>query len=103
MNSRLLTACVLSLLPLSSSAHVETIIVESVNPAIYGDRSFGNAGRYEYVTGRIRGSVNPDDTRNRIITDLFLAPRNAKGEVEYEATFSLLKPRDMSQASGLLL
>ena len=40
--------------------------------------------------------------RNEIITDIGLAPRNANGNVEYMATFFLVKPTDMSRSSGLL-
>src|SRR6185503_7003975 len=35
--------------------------------------------------------------------DLALAPINARGRVEYVATFALAKPVDMSRASGVLV
>ena len=63
----------------------------------------GPAGPYEIVRGRIHGEVDPADRRNRIIQDLALAPRNARGRVEYVATFALAKPVDLSKASGVLL
>jgi hypothetical protein len=37
-----------------------------------------------------------------VITDINLAPRNANGKVEYTTTFTLYKPVDMSNASGVL-
>ena len=43
------------------------------------------------------GELNPHDQHNRIIYDLELAPRNAGGNVEYIATFLLVKPIDMSK------
>ena len=37
-----------------------------------------------------------------MIQDIALAPRNANGNVDYMATFFIVKPIDMSKASGLL-
>jgi hypothetical protein len=42
------------------------------------------------------------DPKNAIIQDLSLAPVNARGMVEYSADFVMLKPKDMSKASGVL-
>jgi hypothetical protein len=70
-------------------------------PAL-GGLSFGDAGPYERIEGRVHGEVDPGDRRNRIITDLELAPRNSAGKVEYAADFILLKPMDMTRASGIL-
>ena len=64
--------------------------------------SFGAVGAYEQVTGTISGEVDPKDARNAIIQDLELAPVNARGMVEYSADFTMLKPKDMSKASGVL-
>ena len=46
--------------------------------------------------------IDPGDPRNDGITDLALAPRNATGKVEYSMDVYLLKPVDMSRASGRL-
>ncbi|WP_157959887.1 alpha/beta hydrolase domain-containing protein [Devosia submarina] len=63
----------------------------------------GNAvGDYELITGRAYGAVDPTDPLNAIITDIALAPRNAQGLVEYDTKFTLAKPVDMDNASGLL-
>ena len=56
---------------------------------------------YQTITGRAFGELDPADQHNRLITDIDLAPRNANGNVEYVATFFLVKPVDLSQASGL--
>ena len=63
----------------------------------------GAALPYEIVRGRIHGEVDPRDPHNRIIQDLELAPRNARGKVEYVATFALARPADASKASGVLI
>ena len=60
-------------------------------------------GRFERVRGLAHGEVDPRDRRNRIIQDLDLAPRNARGRVEYVATFALIKPVDPAKSSGVLL
>ncbi len=46
---------------------------------------------------------DPRDARNALITDIDLAPRNARGLVEYRTTFTLRKPVDMTAAPGVLL
>jgi len=61
------------------------------------------AGNYETIRGRITGEVDPKDRRNVIIQDIALAPKNARGRVEYVATFALARPIDMTRASGVLL
>src|SRR5450631_837063 len=60
-------------------------------------------GQFETLNGRFYGELDPKDSHNAIITDLGAAPRNAHGMVEYSATFSMVKPADMSKASGVLL
>ena len=62
----------------------------------------GEQPRYELLTGEFRGELDPADGHNAVITDLALAPRNARGRVEYSATFALSKPVDLRAASGVL-
>lgn len=64
--------------------------------------SYGSVGAYEKVTGTLRGEVDPADPKNAVIQDLQLAPVNARGMVEYSADFVMLKPKDLSKASGVL-
>ena len=77
------------------------IIDTKVSPAFNG-QVFGDAGQYETIAGRVFGEIDPRDHRHRIINDIDLAPKNSRGNVEYMATFFLVKPIDMSKASGLL-
>ena len=58
---------------------------------------------YEQLTGHAYGEVDPKLPLNAIITDLEFAPTNARGMVEYVATFTIVKPADMANASGVLL
>jgi hypothetical protein len=48
------------------------------------------------------GELNPKDPRNAVIQDIELAPVNDRGLVEYSTEFVMLKPKDMSKASGIL-
>ena len=54
------------------------------------------------ITGRAFGELDPRDSRNSIIQDIQLAPRNANGNVEYQATFQLIVPSDPANMSGLM-
>jgi Alpha/beta hydrolase domain len=88
-----------------AQARVTKIVIDptrSASPTFNG-REFGNVGMYEEIRGTAIGELDPDDRHNSIITDIKLAPRNTNDKVEYVATFTLLKPMDMSRASGLLV
>ena len=76
------------------------VIDAKVSPAFNGE-SFGTAGQYETLAGRAFGELDPSDKHNSIIQDIDLAPRNARGMVEYMATFQLVKPIDMSKSTWL--
>jgi len=90
------------LVPVPAQARVTKIVVDKkVSPAPDLPAS-GSAGPYETIAGRAYGELDPNDPRNAIITDIRLAPRNARGQVEYMATFFLVKPIDMSRSSRLL-
>ena len=68
-----------------------------------GGRVFGSVGAYEMISGRLFGELDPADPHNRVIVDIDKAPRNAKGRVEYEAEFIVLRPAEASKANGTLL
>lgn len=89
--------------PVATRANVTGLIVEARETSMYNGQAFGTVGAYERISGRFTGELDPADPHNRIINDLDLAPRNARGKVEYEATFWMLKPLDMTKASGILV
>lgn len=64
--------------------------------------SFGSVGTYQKIRGKAYGQLDPNDAKNRIITDLALAPRNASGMVEYSMDFYILKPTDLSKGNHKL-
>ena len=96
-------ACVATLLTVcaGAEARVTKILIDSRAPA-FASQSFGAVGPYEVLRGRAFGEVDPADRHNTIIQDIGLAPRNVKGHVEYIATFTLLKPVDLSKVNGVL-
>src|SRR6202158_747683 len=86
----------------TAQARVTKIVIDNkVSPAFNG-ASFGSAGPYETLAGRAFGELDPNDPHNAIIQDHKLAPRNARGMVEYTASFQVVKPIDMSKSSRLM-
>jgi hypothetical protein len=83
----------------TADARVTRIVIDQQIPE---GTPLPGVGQYERLNGRVFGELDPLDRRNAIIQDIVLAPRNARGNVEYVATFSLVKPIDMSKASGVL-
>ncbi len=79
-----------------SDARVTRIIIDAGPTPLAADAT------YQTLTGRAFGELDPLDPHNDLITDIALAPRNARGKVEYIASFFIVKPVDMSQASGLM-
>jgi len=88
----------------ASPAHAEVIKLEILSrEPMNGGQAAGAAGPFEIIRGRIHGALDPNDRHNAIIQDIALAPRNARGQVEYVATFALAKPVDLSKAARVLL
>src|SRR5690349_20702700 len=85
-----------------AGAKIVRIEIVSRQPA-FGGRRFGAVGQYEKIIGRAYGEVDPSDRRNVLIQDILLAPKNARGMVEYVATFTLLRPLDPAKGNGVLL
>ncbi len=92
-----LAAALLLAAPLSQARVTRIIIDATASPA-----NLTQDIPYETLTGRAFGELDPNDSHNTLITDINLAPKNANGKVEYIATFFIVKPIDMSLASGLL-
>ena len=65
-------------------------------------RTFGSVGAYEKLRGKAYGEVDPHDRRNRVITDIELAPRNARGNVEYSMDVYILKPVNLRDGNDKL-
>ncbi len=86
--------------PSPSEARVVRIEIERVESPTFEGQSFGDAGPYEKLVGRVFGEVDPEAPENAIITDIELAPRNVRGMVEYAADLLVLRPVDSSRGNG---
>src|SRR3954470_11763753 len=98
----LLVACVLASSATAVHAQVVRLEITSREPMNNG-QAVGSAGPFELIRGKAHGEIDPRDSHNTIIQDLDLAPRNARGKVEYVATFALAKPVDLSKTARVLL
>jgi hypothetical protein len=84
-----------------AEARITRLEIASVEPAFSG-QAFGAAGAYERLLGKAYGEVDPKDTKNAIIQDIALAPRNARGIVEYVTDVEILRPADRQKGNGVL-
>jgi hypothetical protein len=78
-----------------AEAKITKIIVDRIG-TVTGDPT------YETRIGRAFGELDPTDPHNILITDIGLAQKNTEGKVPYIASFVVVKPIDMSKASGLM-
>ena len=83
----------------SADARIVKFEVTSKESPTFGGYSFAGVGQYEKLVGMASGELDPNDPKNSVIVDLQLAPRNAKGMVEYSHTFYILKPIDLSKGA----
>src|SRR5215472_8755658 len=95
LSKAVLMAVATLILAIPGDARITRLVIEHTE-------TLGNDG-YQKLTGHAYGELDPKLPLNAIITDLEFAPRNARGMVEYAATFTIIKPADISKASGVLL
>ena len=87
--------------PAPSVAEVLRVEVEYREVVLDG-LSFGEAGPYEKLVGRIYFSFDPEDPANRSIVDLGYALANGDGQVEAYAEFMVLQPVEPGRRRGVL-
>ena len=100
--NRAVTAAAAALLAATPAAARITAFEVTAQESFSGGQDFG-AGPYLRISGIARGELDPADPRNAPIADLGLAPRNARGQVEYAAEVVILRPADPARANGRLL
>jgi hypothetical protein len=91
----------LSAIPILS-AHVTRVEITSRIDVLNG-QSFGDAGPYERIIGRIYFSIAVANAHNRAIVDLSNAANLKNGEVEFSSDFVAIRPKDGSKGNGTLL
>jgi hypothetical protein len=86
----------------TASAEVVRINVETRSDVADG-KSYGLAGAYERLAGKIYYEIDPDLSSNQIIRDISYAPTNADGKVEFSTDFYLLKPKEIEAGNGAVV
>jgi len=98
--ARILVLSFLSAGLIAAPAFARVVRVEIISRSdITG--TFGNAGTYERITGRVYFAFDPKNPENRRIVDLDLAPRNSRGEVEALGEFVMLRPKNPARSADL--
>jgi len=82
---------------------ITKLVIDRIQAPTFGGVSFGEVGQYEKLVGRAFGELDPDSSLNAVITDLALAPRNARGKVEYAVDVYIVKPIDTTRGNKVLL
>jgi hypothetical protein len=97
-----LVSFLLLLNALTVSARVVRVEIASRQDVLNG-KTFGEAGAYERITGRIFFSLPVANLHNQRIVDLNNAVNLKNGEVEFSANFMALRPKDAHKGNGSLL
>ncbi len=101
MRHLLMAAVALGALTATAQARITRLEDLKVTPA-FGGKVFSPTGAFERVTGRAHGEVDPKSPLNANIQDIQLAPRNAKGMVEYDTDIDIIRPANPAASNGVL-
>ena len=85
-----------------AEAKITAVSIDRIEAFAEG-ATFGETGVYERVIGTVKGELDPADQHNRGIVNVENAPRNARGFVEYETEFFMLRPANMAKGNGKVL
>lgn len=83
-------------------ARVSRVEIASRTDVLNG-KSFGDAGAYERITGRVYFSVPVANPHNRRIVDLENAVNLKNGEVEFSSDFVAIRPKDSRKGNGSMI
>lgn len=86
-----------------AAGQVLDLTIDSITDPVFDGQAFAGIGTYRYLTGTIRGALDPAHPLNATIVNLDRAPRDAAGMVPYRSDFALLCPSDLSRANGWLM
>jgi hypothetical protein len=98
----ILTALLFLAVVSTAEAGVIRVEITSKESPCFEGRIFGAAGAYEKLRGKAYGELDPLSPQNALITDIQLAPRNARGLVEYSMDIYLLRPSDQARGNHKL-
>jgi hypothetical protein len=84
--------------------HARVVRVEVLNRTdVLDGRSFGDAGSYERIVGRVYFALPVANQHNLAIVDLADAVNLANGEVEFSADFIAIRPKDTRKGNGSMI
>src|SRR6187455_2730826 len=86
-----------------AQARITRIEITQTQSPTFGGYSWPEVGQYEKIVGVAYGEVNPLDPKNAVIADIKLAPRNARGNVEYSFDFYILKPINLHKGAHKMM
>ena len=96
-------AFAISLILLSAASPLNARVVRveiASRQDVLNGQSFGDAGAYERITGRVYFSVAVANPHNKRIVDLANAVNLKNGEVEFSADFIAIRPKDSRKGNG---
>ena len=100
------SVCVAALLLplLAFAAHGAVRGVEIADRSvILNGQTFGSAGAYERIVGKVHFGLNPKLPANQLVRDLAFAAIDPAGEVECTADLYMFKPVDAAKGNGTVL
>src|ERR1700754_3387397 len=86
-----------------AQARITRIDITQNESPTFGGYAWPEVGQYEKIVGVAHGEVDPRDSQNAVIADIKLAPRNARGNVEYAFDFYILKPIDLKKVAHKMM
>jgi hypothetical protein len=95
-------AWLLLLIVVRLNARVVRVEVTS-RSAVLNGKTFGDAGAYERIIGRVYFSLPVANPRNQRVVDLGNAVNLKNGEVEFSSDFIAVRPKDAQKGNGSLL
>ena len=103
-SKRIFTVAVLLLVWTVSPLHARVKRVEITSRTdVLNGKTFGDAGAYERITGRVYFALAVANPRNLRIVDLDKAVNLKDGEVEFSADFIAVRPKDPKRGNGSML
>jgi len=89
----------------AAQARITKVVIDTTRSQspTFGGYSWPGVGQYEKVVGIAYGTLDPKDPKNKVIIDINLAPKDAKGLVDYSFDFYILKPIDLSKGNNKVM
>jgi hypothetical protein len=84
---------------MSAGGGVQRIEITERESPVFEGAEFAGVGAYERLHGTVFGELDPTHRLNAGIVNVDRAPRNERGNVEYQSDFRILKPLDLDRGN----